>query len=62
MTGASLGYSGHYGDSLTSVGTGGYWWESTIRDASNSYSLSVRDSGTINPNNFNSKSIGRAVR
>ena len=63
MTGASLGYSGHYADtSLDYVGSNGYWWSSTIGENSSSYLANVGTNGMVRIQYNVAKRVGRAVR
>ena len=63
MTGASLGYSGHYADtSLDYVGSNGYWWSSTIGGNSSSYLANVGTNGMVRIQYNVDKRVGRAVR
>ena len=63
MTGASLGYDGQYvNNDLSLVSTDGFWWMSTIRNNTYSYSSRINTDGYIYPQGQSVQNMGRAVR
>ncbi|MBR3415045.1 InlB B-repeat-containing protein, partial [Candidatus Saccharibacteria bacterium] len=60
---ASFLYSGYYYSSqLYYVGSGGYWWSSTVYSTYRSYSLYLGSSGSVRPQDDGIKYGGFAVR
>ena len=54
--------SGYINNSLTAYGADGYYWSNTLIDASNAYSLGVRDNGVWTKGSYPGKSFGWSIR